>query len=644
MRRVRRNCGEIRPCDTCRLRGTCYGHLAHVASSRSQPRKAGKARPLLRNAPSAIEDNELWLGVERGEGHNSAEEWRARYPFWNDPVRDALLQTAADLGSFFTVKRMVEELGRVENARGRVLSDATIETRLRPAIEDLVARSYLERTDYIAERIGLARGSVIYRITDVGREAALAARVLAHTGEDVVEDAVAAEIARAEAGDASFDFGENAPTEPAPAPASEAPASTPVPASPAPEPRADEVEVRYDPAGGVTVHGTRREQAHAMKSARLRWYRAGGFWYLPRTRDRVMTRSEVERTAEAIRRASIAVRLVYSLEGARSAEAMHADRVARAETRSERLAEKAERTEREAEAQMSQARGMADAIPFGQPLLTDHYSYRSDRNYRDKIHRKMDKAVETWRESRELASASGAAAHTARRLTDPGAMMRRLAKIEADERRLVRNERLYTGDDHERWAALVKQHRDEIAFLREEVKEAPGPNAFRVGDLVKVRGRSAFVLAVHEKSLRVQLVPELRFIRPRDGLLSAPYDRVALDRRLTISELEAAIKATEAVVERDGASPERAETGDSRPTLKAFRAALARSLEDAKTPTEIEAARRAKAPAPKRCGVPGRPRMVEPHPGARKRGCKLCGIRHRASAHRSHVVAGKETC
>lgn len=38
---------------------------------------------------------------------------------------------------------------------------------------------------------------------------------------------------------------------------------------------------------------------------------------------------------------------------------------------------------------------MMDAIPTGQPLLVDHHSYKTDRNYRDRAWNKMGKAVET---------------------------------------------------------------------------------------------------------------------------------------------------------------------------------------------------------------------------------------------------------
>lgn len=69
-------------------------------------------------------------------------------------------------------------------------------------------------------------------------------------------------------------------------------------------------------------------------------------------------------------------------------------------TRRERLERKAEKRrdwagkaeERSAQA-FSTAGAMASGIPFGQPVLIGHHSERRDRNYRAKIHAKMDRGL-----------------------------------------------------------------------------------------------------------------------------------------------------------------------------------------------------------------------------------------------------------
>lgn len=56
--------------------------------------------------------------------------------------------------------------------------------------------------------------------------------------------------------------------------------------------------------------------------------------------------------------------------------------------------EKAESLEQESSRLAQESSRMIDAIPMGQPLMVDHYSYQSDRRYRDRAWRKMERSVE----------------------------------------------------------------------------------------------------------------------------------------------------------------------------------------------------------------------------------------------------------
>ena len=64
------------------------------------------------------------------------------------------------------------------------------------------------------------------------------------------------------------------------------------------------------------------------------------------------------------------------------------------ENRSERLAARADKKRKEADAITGQAMKMASVIPMGQPILIGHHSERRDRNYREKIGNKMRKGAE----------------------------------------------------------------------------------------------------------------------------------------------------------------------------------------------------------------------------------------------------------
>ena len=61
--------------------------------------------------------------------------------------------------------------------------------------------------------------------------------------------------------------------------------------------------------------------------------------------------------------------------------------------------EKAEKFEQESSRLSQESSKMIDAIPMGQPLLVDHYSYKSDKNYRDRAWGKMEKSVEAGKKA-----------------------------------------------------------------------------------------------------------------------------------------------------------------------------------------------------------------------------------------------------
>jgi hypothetical protein len=65
----------------------------------------------------------------------------------------------------------------------------------------------------------------------------------------------------------------------------------------------------------------------------------------------------------------------------------------RMERRLEKRTEWAEKREASAQATFDQAHTMADAIPFGQPIIAGHHSERRDRNYRARIDAAMGRGV-----------------------------------------------------------------------------------------------------------------------------------------------------------------------------------------------------------------------------------------------------------
>ena len=64
------------------------------------------------------------------------------------------------------------------------------------------------------------------------------------------------------------------------------------------------------------------------------------------------------------------------------------------EARKERYRALSEKTRARAKARMEQARRMADAIPFGQPILVGHHSEKRDRKFRERIHQNFGKGFD----------------------------------------------------------------------------------------------------------------------------------------------------------------------------------------------------------------------------------------------------------
>lgn len=103
----------------------------------------------------------------------------------------------------------------------------------------------------------------------------------------------------------------------------------------------------------------------------------------------------------------------------------------RKQARIERYQALADKAARESEALGRQASKMLDAIPPGQPLLVDHYSYNSDKRYRERIWNKTGKSVEAAKKSDYYAAkAEAAERNTAIFSDDPQALEKLKEKLE----------------------------------------------------------------------------------------------------------------------------------------------------------------------------------------------------------------------
>jgi hypothetical protein len=100
--------------------------------------------------------------------------------------------------------------------------------------------------------------------------------------------------------------------------------------------------------------------------------------------------------------------------------------------RIERYRKLAEKNETASEHQFNSASEMAKVIPFGQPILVGHHSEKRDRNYRGKINRLQDKAMESSSKAKYYEErAAIAESNTAISSDDPQALTKLREKLDA---------------------------------------------------------------------------------------------------------------------------------------------------------------------------------------------------------------------
>ena len=107
----------------------------------------------------------------------------------------------------------------------------------------------------------------------------------------------------------------------------------------------------------------------------------------------------------------------------------------RKQDRIDRYLENARKARAESSALSQQAHTMLSAIPPGQPMLPDHYSYKSDKRYRDRIDTKMRQSISADEKADYYEGKARAAANNrAISSDDPDAVQKLQEKLTALEK------------------------------------------------------------------------------------------------------------------------------------------------------------------------------------------------------------------
>lgn len=295
------------------------------------------------------------------------------------------------------------------------------------------------------------------------------------------------------------------------------------------------ITITHTRAEGTLVDGSRKGDGvyEVLKGLRAswRWMPSIGRIGLGQSRDKAAKRWLIDSAASALREAGheVTVEIDDTTAGRDFAEAER-ERYERAERRADYHAGAAGSAASRSEAAWSAEHGILDMIPAGQPILVGHHSekrHRRDLARAESLRRRASAEAER---SEYHAERAQVAAQFQERREDIPRTLRRIAKLEADARRVERamgvQQDWYWDRNPEHSSYLVvfqscgarraKQQaaldevNGQIAYWREHVKaaEASGVKVWTRADFAKgdfVRGRYGWceVERVNPKSLTI---------------------------------------------------------------------------------------------------------------------------------------------
>lgn len=329
------------------------------------------------------------------------------------------------------------------------------------------------------------------------------------------------------------------------------------------------ITLTHTPAEGTLADGTSRgDTAGAvLKANRFRYSRNLGLWYLPHSRDKSANTWLIETTTAALREAGHSVETIIDNDATRSFAEAETERTERAEDRAERFAGYADNASARSDARSRAGHQMLDAIPTGQPVLVGHHSEKRDRAYRNRAFDNLEASFREADKAEYWTGRSNAASTYQQRRENVGTTLRRIQKLEADERFWANT--LATGHNSSGWTTDTPEKVAEInrrlAAVREQLEhwrahiaaaEQTGVKIwskadFQKGDFARIGNHWNEIIRVNAKTLTIPYVNNWsREVLRRDDptflwAWTRPYDEVT--RRLTRKEMtdlvhEAALK------------------------------------------------------------------------------------------------------
>ena len=200
------------------------------------------------------------------------------------------------------------------------------------------------------------------------------------------------------------------------------------------------ITIRHTGPDGTMIEGSRPGDGvwDTLKALHDNWkYRRNVGLFLGLSRDKPPQTWKIDRAADALRKAGHDVTVTTEDDPRYYAE-IEAGRAERLAARADALADRAGRVRTTATADYDRARQMASVIPFGQPAMPDHYSYKTDMNYRAKIGRTYGRAFAGLDHADELERRAAAAETEIEHRDSVPAIRRRIDRLETERRDVTR--------------------------------------------------------------------------------------------------------------------------------------------------------------------------------------------------------------
>ena len=311
------------------------------------------------------------------------------------------------------------------------------------------------------------------------------------------------------------------------------------------------ITITHTHADGTLIEGSRKGDGvwDVLKGLHDNWryFRSLAQIGLGQSRDKAADTYKINRAAEALHNAGHEVTVSVDNAITRTFAEAEAERYERADDRAERYEQRAEAATANGERMWSETSRVYEQLN-GQPILIGHHSERRHRNLLDKTNAKEHHAMDEYKRGQHWESRATAAEKYRDRRESVPTTLRRIAKLEAEERQIQRRldgEDPYmgygepaTGEWRERMLVRQEEIAGELEYWREHVaaRKADGVKVwsredFTKGDYVRFVGKWFEVIRVNGKSVTVPAMVNDGRVIHKDGNRctwtdTAPYHEV----------------------------------------------------------------------------------------------------------------------